>query len=161
MNCHKAERWILASFDRDLPPAAGRALAGHLDRCPECRKRAGQYGRLRARLAGGPVPEPLPRFWERLESRMTERTPAPGAVWARLWAEAIPISLSLIAGFVLASLFLAPSASATSGLTGAQALVLTEENPIAETQAIIDEGSREVRDLTLLFAGSELSNGRK
>jgi anti-sigma factor RsiW len=161
MSCRKAERWILASFDRDLPAAAGRSLGGHLERCPQCRKRAEEFRLLRDRLAGDRAPEPLPRFWERLESRMTEKTPAPGAVWARMWAGAIPVSLFLIAGFLFASLFLAPAASRSSSLTGAQALILTAENPIVETQAIIDEGRSDVRDLTLLFAGNEVADGRK
>lgn len=160
MNCRKAERWILMSFDRDLSPAAGRALAGHLVRCPKCRQRAGEYGRLRDRLAVGRVPGLPPRFWERLESRLDQPAAAPGAVWARLWAEAIPISLSLLAGFLLASLFLAPSSSPASDLTGAQALVMTGESPIVETREIFEEGRREVRDLTLLFAGNEVPNGR-
>jgi anti-sigma factor RsiW len=162
MNCHQAERRLLASFDRDLPASTGRSLAEHLERCPECRKRAEEYGLLRNRLAGDRVPESLPRFWERLESRMAaDAAPAPGAVLARLWAEAIPVSLALIAGFLIASLFLLPSSSRPADLSGSQALLLTEGNPIAETRAIIDEGRRDVRDLTVLFAADEVPPGRK
>ena len=69
-----------------------------------------------------------------------------------------PVSLSLIAGFLIASLFLLPS---STNLSGSQALLLTEGNPIAETRAIIDEGQRDVRDLTLLFASDEVPLGRK
>ncbi|MHB8053992.1 MAG: anti-sigma factor family protein [Candidatus Aminicenantales bacterium] len=162
MSCRQAERWLLASFDRALPSLTGRALSEHLERCPECRKKAGEFALLRNRLAGERAPEPLPRFWERLESRMASG-PAlvPGAVLARLWAEAIPVSLSLIAGFLIASVFLLPSSSLSTDLSGAQALLLNEGNPIAETRAIIDEGQRDVRDLTLLFAGDETPPGRK
>ena len=91
MNCRKAERWLLTSFDRDLPAADREALDGHLKLCSECRKRAEEYALLRSRLAGDRSPEPLPRFWERLETRIQENRPSPvGAGLIRIWARAIP-----------------------------------------------------------------------
>ena len=36
MICRQAERWLLASFDRDLPSSTGRTVSEHLERCPEC-----------------------------------------------------------------------------------------------------------------------------
>jgi len=157
MNCRKAERWLLASFDRDLPAADREALAGHLDRCPECRKRAGEYALIRGRLAGDRAPEPLPLFWERLETRMIETrstSTAAGAALNKLWASAIPVSLSLIAGFLVATLFFLPS-SRTADLTGPQTLLLTEGNPIADAAPIIEENQRDVRNLMVLFAADE------
>ncbi|MCX6566803.1 MAG: zf-HC2 domain-containing protein [Candidatus Aminicenantes bacterium] len=161
MNCHRVERRFLASFDRDLPASTRQAVERHLEACPDCRKRAGEYRALRNRLSGVLVPEPLPRFWERLESRIGEsREAGASALWARLWARAIPVSLSLIAGFVVATLFFLPSSRAVD-LSGAEALVLTEGNPIAETKSIIDEGRRDVRDLTVLFAAYEQPVGKR
>ena len=161
MNCRKAERWLLASFDRDLPAADREALAGHLDLCSECRKRAGEYAVLRSRLAGDRIPEPLPRFWERLEARIGDtRMPALGAGLIRLWARAIPVSLSLLAGFLVATLFFLPSAR-TADLTGSQTLLLTDGNPIADAAPIIEESQRDVRNLMVLFAADEHPAGKK
>lgn len=160
MSCRRVERCLLAAFDRDLSAPDRRSMERHLAECPDCRKRAEAHAEIRRRLSGSAVPEPLPRFWERLESRMTASGPALPAAWARLWAEAIPISLSLIAGFVLATLFLFPS-SRSSDLSGSEALLLTEGNPIAETRAIIEEGRRDVRDLTVLFAADEQPAGKR
>lgn len=161
MNCRKVERWLLTSFDRELPEATRESLTQHLRACPECRKRAGEYGVLRDRLASVRAPEPLPRFWERLETRIGEcREPAAGFIRGRLWARAIPVSLSLIAGFLVATLFFLPP-SRSAGLSGSEVLLLTEGNPIAETQSIIDEGRRDVRDLTVLFAADEHPVGKR
>jgi anti-sigma factor RsiW len=159
MTCRKAERWLLASFDRDLPGPSREALTRHLGVCAECRKRAAEYGDLRKRLGVGGIPEPLPRFWERLETRIAESRPAdPAAVWARLWVRAIPVSLSLIAGFLIATLFFLP---AGAELTQPEALLLTEENPITDTRPFIEEGQREVRDLMILFASDERIVGKR
>lgn len=160
MNCRRAEHCLLASFDRDLPASFRRSLDRHLEACPECRKRASEYDELRARLSNIAAAEPLPRFWERLDSRILEnRGNGASALWARLWARAIPVSLSLIAGFAVATLFLLPSSRAAD-LSGSEALLLTEGNPIAETESIIDEGRRDVRDLTVLFAAYEQTDGK-
>jgi hypothetical protein len=163
MNCRKAERWLLASFDRDLPAAVREALAGHLELCPSCRKLGEEYVLLRRRLAGDRTPEPLPLFWERLESRLVEsRSSVPGAALIRLWARAIPVSLSLLAGFLVATLFVLPpvrtaelNAAETAALSGSQALYLTDSNPIADTASIIEESRRDVRNLQVLFTADE------
>jgi len=161
MNCRRVERRLLASFDRGLPASTRQSVERHLEACPGCRKRAGKYGELRKRLSGVRVPELLPRFWERLESRIGESdVMGASALWARLWARAIPVSLSLIAGFAVATLFFLPS-SRTADLSGPEALFLTEGNPIAETKSIIDEGSRDIRDLTVLFAAYEQPVGKR
>ncbi len=161
MNCRRVERCLLASFDRGLPASTRQSVERHLEACPGCRKRAGEYGELRKRLSGVRVPELLPRFWERLESRIGGNGPTGvSALLARLWARAIPVSLSLIAGFAVATLFLFPSSRAAD-LSGSEALLLTEGNPIAETQSIIEEGRRDVRDLTVLFAAYEQPVGKR
>jgi hypothetical protein len=159
MTCRKAERWLLASFDRDLPGPSREALTRHLELCADCRKRADEYGALRKNLGVAGIPEPLPRFWERLQTRIDEARPAdPAAVWARLWVRAIPVSLSLLAGFLVAMLFFLP---AGAELTQPEQLLLTEDNPIADTRPYIEEGRREVRDLMILFASDERIIGKK
>ena len=159
MTCRKAERWLLASFDRDLPGPSLEALTRHLGVCAKCRKRAAEYGDLRKRLGLSGIPDPLPRFWERLEIRIAEGRPAdPAAVWTRLWVRAIPVSLSLIAGFLVATLFFLP---AGTELTQPEELLLTEGNPIADTRPFIEEGQREVRDLMILFASDERIIGKR
>jgi anti-sigma factor RsiW len=169
MNCRKAERWLLESFDRDLPAADRHVLEGHLKACSECRRKAEEYAFLRSRLAGDRVPEPLPRFWERLESRLLEsRPPAAGAALIRLWTRAIPVSLSLLAGFLAAMLFLLPPArtgglptAETPSLTGSQALFLADGNPIADATPIISESRQDVRNLQVLFAAVETPAGKR
>ncbi|MBN1939813.1 MAG: zf-HC2 domain-containing protein [Candidatus Aminicenantes bacterium] len=169
MNCRKAERWLLASFDRDLPAADRDILEGHLNACSACRKKAEEYVMIRGRLAGDRTPEPLPHFWERLESRLIEsRSSAPGAALVRLWTRAIPVSLSLLAGFLVATLFFLPpvrpgdsTGAETAGLSGSQTLLLTDGNPIAEAAPIFEESRRDVRNLQVLFAAVELPAGKR
>ena len=159
MTCRKAERWLLTSFDRGLPGPSRTALAEHLGLCPECRRRAEEYGLLRNRLGEVRTPDPLPRFWERLEARIAEGRPAEsGALWLRLWVRAIPVSLSVIAGFLVATLLFLP---AGTELTQPEALLLNEDNPIADTRPIIDEGRSEDRTLMVLFAADERIIGKK
>jgi len=159
MTCRKAERWLLASFDRDLPGPAREALARHLALCSECRKRSEIYGVLRSRLAGHQPPDPLPRFWERLEARIAAGRPADArAAWLRLWVRAIPVSLSLIAGFLVATLFFFPTGTE---LTQSEALLFSDDNPIEEIRPIIDEGRMEDRHLMVLFAADERIAGKR
>lgn len=169
MNCRKAERWLLLSFDRDLPAADRHILEGHLKACTECRNRAQEYALIRSRLSGDRIPEPLPRVWERLETRLAEgRSASPAAALIRLWARTIPVSLSLLAGFLLATLFFLPSArtseliaAETANLSGSQALFLNDGNPIADTAPIIEESRRDVRTLRVLFAADEHAAGKR
>ena len=159
MTCRKAERWLLTSFDRELPGPSRAALAEHLGLCPECRRRSEEYGLLRSRLGGVRTPDPLPRFWERLEARIAEDRPADsGVLWLKLWVRAIPVSLSLIAGFLIATLFFLP---AGTELTQPEALLLNEDNPITDTRPIIDEGRPEDRTLMVLFAADERIIGKR
>ena len=159
MTCRKAERWLLTSFDRALPGPDREALARHLAACAECRKRSEAYGVLRSRLAGIRTPEPLPRFWERLETRLAaDRASDPGKLWLRLWVRAIPVSLSLIAGFLIATLFFLPTGTE---LTQPEALLFSEGNPIEDTRSIIDEGRLEDRNLMVLFAADERIIGKR
>jgi anti-sigma factor RsiW len=159
MTCRKAERWLLTSFDRDLPEASREALARHLGLCPECRKRSEEYGVLRYRLAGIQTPDPFPRFWERLETRIAAgRSDDPGAIWLRLWVRAIPVSLSLIAGFLIATFLLRP---AGTELSRPEALLLTDSNPIVETRPILDAERPEDRNMMVLFAADERIIGKR
>jgi len=159
MTCRKAERWLLRSFDRDLPEPSRAALTEHLGLCSECRRRAEEYGLLRNRLSGVRTPDPLPRFWERLEARIAEDRPADsGARWLRFLVRTIPVSLSLITGFLIATLFFLP---AGTELTQPEALLLNEDNPITDTRPIIDEGRPEDRNLMVLFAADERIIGKR
>jgi anti-sigma factor RsiW len=159
MNCRTAERWLLESFDHALAPDRRAALLGHLGLCGRCREAAAEFVKVRGRLAGLAVPEPLPYFWERLERRLDEKPAVESAAaWVRWSLRAIPVSLSLIAGFLAASLVFLP---VQSEVVQPEAFLLTEANPITEAPSIIDEPKRENRDVMILFAADERVPGRR
>jgi len=153
MKCRTAERWISQSLDRSLDRSVRDALEAHLADCPACRITASEVRDLRARLGDVSFPEPLPYFWSRLESRLAEAPRAEAqALWLRWSLRAIPASLAMIAGFLGAMMLLLPIQADT---TSPQALLFSEENPIAETRTILDDEKPGNRDIAILFAADE------
>lgn len=152
MNCRTAERWLSRGLDRPLDRPVQEALEAHLAGCAKCRPTASEIRGLRARLSDLPVPEPLPHFWSRLETRLAvSPAPEPQAFWLRWSLRAIPASLALIAGFLGAMMLFQP---VEVELSQPEALLIRDDNPIVETRKILDDtlGNREI---AILFAADE------
>jgi hypothetical protein len=157
MRCRHAERWISRSFDRPLDRFRREALEAHLAGCGRCRAAASESLTLRSRLGDVRAPEPLPDFWGRLEARLDEdRVPETQALWVRWSLKAIPASLAMIAGFLGAMAFFV---SAPAELGQPETLLFSDENPIVETQSILDEKTGN-REIAILFAADERLTGR-
>lgn len=152
MNCRKAEKCLLRSFDGRLEGPAAELLAKHLESCPACRKAAAEYRSMLALLRDGRQAEPLPRFWERLEPRLREETEiVPLLFWERWSLRAIPVFLALIAlvgGFIA----LTPQAGEVSQ---SAALLLENRDPLSETHALFEAERPEARSMMLMFASLE------
>lgn len=154
MRCKEAEKWLLRSLDGKLPPDRQEALADHSGHCPRCRKLGQEYGAIMGGLRGGPEFEPLPYFWNRLESRIREREKAePLTTWLKWSLRAIPVSLALIGFFIGAIIFVSPMAE--DEMSRPEALLLQNTNPLAETTTLFDEEKIENKNLMIIFAGDE------
>jgi anti-sigma factor RsiW len=159
MNCRVAERRLSQSLDRALDRPVQDALEAHLAVCGRCRVAASEFRALRGSLAEPAVPEPLPYFWSRLEARLDTRPAAePASLWLRWSLKAIPVSLAMIAGFLGAMLFFLPS---QAELSQQEALLFSEENPIAETRTILDDDKPGNREIAILFAADDRLPVRK
>ena len=159
MNCRKAEKLLLRSFDGRLDERGKDRLAAHLAACPACRKVEAEYRSMLGLLKDGRAAEPLPRFWERLEPRLREETElVPLLFWERWSLKAIPVFLALVVllgGF----LFFAPQARE---LSQSATLLLEDRDPLSETQTLFEADKPETRTMMLLFASlDETSPARR
>ncbi|HSA95199.1 MAG TPA: zf-HC2 domain-containing protein [Acidobacteriota bacterium] len=149
MNCRKAEKWLLRSFDGRLDGRAAGLLEKHLAACPSCRKAEADYRSMLALLRDGRDAEPLPRFWERLEPRLREETEiVPLLFWERWSLRAIPAFLALvilIGGFII----LTPQAAE---LSQSAALLFENRDPLQENRALFEADKPEARTMALMFA---------
>ncbi|HPW17257.1 MAG TPA: zf-HC2 domain-containing protein [Candidatus Aminicenantes bacterium] len=149
MNCRKAEKQLLRSFDGRLDRPAADLLEEHLRACPACRRAASEYRSMLALLRDGRDAQPLPRFWERLEPRLREESEiAPFLFWERWSLRSIPVFLTLvvlIGGF----LFLAPR---TSELSPSAALLFENRDPLQETHALLEADKPGAETMKLMFA---------
>lgn len=160
MRCREARRWLL-SPDRPLDAGRKAELDAHTKACPDCRDLGSRAELVRSGLAGAPVPEPLPYFYERLRARIDERlgpAPAPAPVWVRWSIRAVPVSLLLIGFFVGAILFLSPAVN--EEMSPPVALLLQNSNPLSETITLLDDKA-ENKSLNLIFAVNERSAARR
>jgi anti-sigma factor RsiW len=154
MRCKEAEKWMLRSLDGALMPDRQKELAGHTGQCPRCQRLEQEYGALVGALRGGPEFEPLPYFWNRLESRIGERErEEPLTAWVKWSLRAIPISLALIGFFLGAIIFVSPMAE--DEMSQPEALLLQNTNPLTETNPLFEEEKIENKSLMIIFAGDE------
>jgi len=154
MKCKEAEKRLLRSLDERLNPEERGILETHLSECPACRRLDGEYRTLRRFLLQGETPGPLPRFWERLAPRLEDRT----SIWGQAFR--IPVLVKAVtyvqAVSVLAAgiaLFL-PARNAEE-LSQSEILLLRDENPLPETQRMIEEKRLDNKNIRLIFASSE------
>lgn len=163
MSCRNAERWILKSLDRELPPGPSRELDAHLRACPACRALRAEHLALRRALAGTPMPALRPGFSGRVAARIEAlakpASPAPEALWRTWCLRAIPVSLFLIGLFVGGLIFLPGGAA---GLSQAEALLLNETPLLTDTQVYFDETKKpEENTMMILLAASETTTQRR
>ena len=158
MKCKDAEKRLLRSFDGDLEGATKAALDGHLKACPACRQKLADYGVLLKNLKIEEA-KPLPYFWERFESKLRERERLePWTVWAQWSRRAVPVALALLMLFAGALVFLGPS---EEDLSQSEALLLRNDNPLAETKAFFEETKLENKNMMIIFAADERTTARK
>jgi len=154
MNCKKAERWMLRSFDGLLKEEEKEKLASHLSRCLRCQGRERDYRGIFTVLKKVVLPEKKPFFWERLQPRLREKEKdAPWSFWKELSIKAIPLSLALITCLILAMMFL--SSRKQEELSQSEILLLRNMNPIQETRTLFEEEKLENRNMMLIFASME------
>jgi len=160
MRCKDAQKWILRSLDGALPADVEKAVGDHAAGCAPCAKVRRDYAEILGRLKAGGEPEPLPYFWTRLESRIREEErQETGTVWLRWSRRAIPVSLLLIGFFIGAIAFLSPAIDEEMGQ--AEALLLRNANPLAETNTLFDEQRNEDKSMMIMFAGNEQLPSRR
>jgi predicted anti-sigma-YlaC factor YlaD len=160
MRCRETEKWILRSLDGILDPVRQKALDGHIECCPRCRRLREEYTSLLGRLKSPAEPAPLPRFWERLRSRIADRDRIePWTVWAKWSLRAIPVSLVLIGCFIGAIAFLSPKLE--EDMSQPEALLLQNADPLTGPQTLFNEEKVENRNMMIIFAGDERIPNRR
>ena len=160
MRCNEAQKWILWSLDRTLPPDRTKSLDDHVRRCPRCLKLGKDYGTILERLREEPAIEPLPNFWQHVEARIKERERLePWTVWLKWSRRAIPVSLLLIGFFIGAIAFLSPALE--DEMSQPEALLLRNVNPLAETNTLFNEEKIENKSMMIIFAGDERIPSRR
>jgi anti-sigma factor RsiW len=154
MNCRTAERWLLSRHDGRLSPDKERKLKAHLRSCPRCLAMENAYMALLADLVREEAPPPQPRFWERLEAKISERERANGWGPVRQFCQrAIPASLALISLALAAVLLLSPRREVQ--LSSSESLLLRDENPLVETKTLLETKRVEDKNMMLIFASAE------
>ncbi|MFZ2053424.1 MAG: zf-HC2 domain-containing protein [Candidatus Aminicenantales bacterium] len=161
MDCNKAERFLLRSYDTKLGPEEKTQLQGHLERCPSCRRKDLEYRTILGLLRPGSTPEPLPYFRERLLARIKEKEKEMPALFGLKWAHrAVAFSLAVFFLFGVGILLSPPEE--TPELSQAERLFLQNENPLTETASLLNQQKAEDRNMMLIFASVEDRNvGRR
>jgi len=97
MNCKKAEKLLLKSFDGLLRNEETQKFEKHLEHCLRCQTKKEQYQAIRRALKEKDYLEPKPYFWERLQPRLKEQKKyEPWSLWKRWSLSAIPLSLVIV-----------------------------------------------------------------
>jgi predicted anti-sigma-YlaC factor YlaD len=158
MKCKDAEKRLLRSFDGELEGATKTELDSHLASCPGCREKQSEYGVLLKNLKIEDV-EPLPYFWERLETKLRERERVePWTIWARWSRRAVPVALALILLFIGGLALFAPG---EEDLSQSEALLLRNTNPLAEAKSLFEETKLENKNMMIIFAADEKVPARR
>jgi predicted anti-sigma-YlaC factor YlaD len=158
MKCKDAEKRLLRSFDGELEGATKAELDGHIEACPGCRKKQSEYNVLLKNLKIEDA-EPLPYFWERLETKLRERERVePWTIWAKWSRRAVPVALAVILLFIGGLIFLAPG---EESLSQSEALLLRNANPLAEAKSLFEETKLENKNMMIIFAADEKDPTRR
>lgn len=157
MKCKKAERYLLRSFDGLLENRKREELDKHLERCPLCQKKRGEYQIIFETLKKHDFPELKPYFWSRLQPKLKEqRKYEPWSLWKRWSLRAIPLSLLLVVILVGSIIFLIPEENEELSQSG---ILLRNLNPLQETTLLLEEEGIENKNMMLIFTAMENKNG--
>jgi hypothetical protein len=161
MDCKKAERFLLRSYDTPSGPEEKAELQGHLEKCPACRKKDVEYRTILGLLRPGSVPEPLPYFRERLLARIrAKEKDIPALFGLKLAHRAVVFCLAVFLLFGVGIILFPPEEAPE--LSQAEKLFLQNENPLTETASVLNQTRAEDRNMMLIFASVEDRNvGRR
>jgi len=159
MDCKKAERFLLRSYDTPLGPEEKTALQGHLETCPSCRIKDVEYRTILGLLRPGSTPEPLPYFRERILARIKEKEMP--VLFGLKWAHrAVAFCLAVFLVFGVGILLFPPDEP--QELSQTERFLLHDENPLTETASLLNQKKPEDRNMMLIFASVEDRNvGRR
>jgi len=150
MNCKKAERLLLQSFDGGLNLKEKNALDKHLEKCSSCEEKQKEYASILETLRETSFPEPLPYFWDRLHTKIKEqKMKAPWLLWEHWSIKAIPISMLIVTMFLASLILLFPLQE--KELTQSELLLLQNSNPFQESQELLEEQGVENKNMRLIF----------
>jgi hypothetical protein len=153
MNCKRAEKFLLLSFDGRLGKKDRALLDDHLETCSLCREKEKDYRQIFS-LLRIEAPEPLPYFEQRLLAKLEEKEKSAPALFSKRWAvRAMAVSLAVAILFGVGVLFFRPQESLE--LSQTEILLLRNENPLAEAATILEQKKSEDRNMMLIFAASE------
>jgi len=154
MDCHRAERLLLRTFDGSLEGEAQAELRDHLAGCRGCQTKAWQYGLIRDALSGAPASEPLPYFKERVLAKLTERDRLSSVrLWLRWAHRAAAFSLAAFVLFGAGVLLFQPKEP--QELSQVETLFLRNENPLRDSSSLLDQKRVEDKNMMLIFASAE------
>jgi hypothetical protein len=161
MDCKKAERFLLRSYDTPLGPEERAELQGHIQGCPSCRRKDLEYRTVLGLLRPGSVPEPLPYFRERLLARIrAKEKDIPALFGLKLAHRAVAFCLAVFFVFGVGILLFPPDEP--QELSQAERFLLHDENPLTETASLLNQKKPEDRNMMLIFASLEDRNvGRR
>lgn len=154
MDCEKAERLLLCSFDGRLEAKERIWLQDHIKGCPACQNTEQEYGAILGQLKKVDTPEPLPYFKERLLAKLQEKEKAlPVLFWQR-WATKA-LAFSLTAFILIGAGFLVFRAPEPREMSQVEALLLRDENPLTETTSILEAKGPDNGNMMLIFSSME------
>lgn len=154
MKCKKIEKLLLRSLDGRLKSNEEHELEEHIASCSLCQKVKKEYQLIFETLRGEKFPETKPYFWQRLQPRLKEyRKYEPWFLWKRWSIRAIPLSLLIVVVLAGAILLLAPQRQ--EELSQSEILLLSNSNPLQETQTILEQEGIENKSMMLIFTALE------
>jgi anti-sigma factor RsiW len=154
MDCKKAERLLLRSFDGRLNAEEKGELQDHIGRCSFCQKQEKDYRMILGLLKPGATPEPLPYFKERLLAKLKEKERAlPAFLWLRWAHRAVALSLAALILFGAGVILFQPQEP--QELSQVEALLLRDENPLGQAATVLGQKKSEDKNMMLIFAAAE------
>jgi hypothetical protein len=161
MDCKRAERFLLRSYDTPLGPEEEGQLQEHLQGCPLCGRKDQEYRTVLGLLRPGSIPEPLPYFRERLLAKIEEKEKEIPVLFGLKWAHrAVAFCLAVFLLFGVGIILFPPEEAPE--LSQAEKLFLQNENPLTETANVLNQQRAEDRNMMLIFASVEDRNvGRR
>jgi len=159
MKCKQTEKYLLRSLENRLNPSETIQLKGHLEECPECRKRQSEYQSIHRTLKEERFPEAQPYFWERLQPKLKEkRIIDPWTVRKQFGLRAIPLSVFVVALFAAAVFLFVPSQKEELDLSQTGVFLLQDSNPLGETLTLLSEEGDVNKHIMLIFSSLDETN---